>query len=69
MDRIGSAARCCCRVDGAEGARATKGDQAVWDEVVRHLQNPNLIAQASIDQLRFEAQADTKLMTRQLAEL
>lgn len=50
-------------------SRVDELDQAVWDEVVRHLQNPDLIAQASIDQLRSEAPADTKLITSQLAEL
>jgi DNA invertase Pin-like site-specific DNA recombinase len=48
---------------------ANELDQAVWDEVVRHLQNPDLIAQASIDRLSVDAPQDNQVMASQLAEL
>ncbi len=49
-------------------SRVDELDQAVWDEVARHLQNPDLIAQASIDQLSVDVPQD-KLVNGQLVEL
>ncbi len=50
-------------------SRVDELDLAVWDEVVRHLQHPDLIARASIDQPGSAVSADKELVNGQLTEL